>query len=71
MCTERASAVEEARDKRIPQVRRGIDDGMYRRNAQEAREADDGGGESRNGHPARVRSGRVGGGEVRRSEETE
>ena len=56
-------------DKRTPQVHRGIDDGMYRRNAQEAREADVDGGGNRNGQPARARSGRVGGGEVRRSEE--
>ena len=69
MYTEKASAVEVASDNRIPQVCRGIDDGMYRRNAQEAREADGDGGGNRNGQPARARSGRVGGGEVRRSEE--
>ena len=57
-------------DKRTLPFHRGRDDGMYRRNAQEARETDVDSGGNRNGQPARARPGRVGGGEARSSEET-
>jgi len=66
----KASVAEEVSDKRTLQIRRGRDDGMHRRNAYEAREADDDSGGNRNGQPARVRFGRVGGGEARNSVET-
>jgi len=45
-------------------------DGMYRRNAHEARETEGDSGGNRNGQPARARSGRIGGGEARSSVET-
>jgi hypothetical protein len=57
-------------DKRIPRVRRGKDNGMHRRDAQEAWEADGDSGGNRNGQPARARPGRFGGGEARSSAET-
>ena len=66
----KASVAEEVSDKRTLQFRRGRDDGMYRRNAHEARETDDDSGGNRNGQPARARPGRVGGGEARSSVET-
>jgi hypothetical protein len=56
-------------DKRTLLFLRGRDDGTHRRNAHEAREADDGSGGNGNGQPARVRPGRVGGGEARSSVE--
>ena len=59
----------EVSDTRTLPFRRGRDDGMPGRNAHEAREADDDSGGNRNGQPARVRPGRVGGGEARTSDE--
>jgi hypothetical protein len=44
-------------DSCTPQVHRGKDDGMYRRNAPEAREAEKDGGGRRDEQPARVRLG--------------
>ena len=60
----------EGSDKRTAPFHRGRDDGMHRRNAQEAREADDDSRGNGNGQPVRVRPGRVGGGEARSSVET-
>ena len=56
-------------DKRTLPIHRGRDDSMYRRNVHQARETDDDSGGNRNGQPARARSGRVGGGEARTSDE--
>ena len=68
--TGKASVAKEVSDKSTLQFHRGRDDGMYRRNAQEARETDGDSGGNRNGQPARARPGRVGGGEARSSVET-